>query len=800
MILICFNGISQPLVNRAGPANTVQDARLSTLYNFNVPSYVDSNAANLQLGLGLVGSLFWSTSDSSLYARHKSLYGAFWFKIGGSGGGATGSFWSLTGNLFPVVLADYGLGTNDETNLPLKTNNIQRVILPYTGLALLNDTANTKVMTFNPSSKEWGYSSWNNGGTNIYNTDGTQTVPKRNYYGLKTDTLNLDSVNLQLYDNRPYYTAPIAGTFTQRNIYTSNGGEFKRVQNGQWMSNYFIGTNYHDSASSPPLASFGGQSWYDNGNLAHIMGYHNAYNDGHFFLADFTNTSPDGNNKYLNRVLTVEHLGQPFVVFANNAINNNPQVTFGKFPSWYQTGFETYGFVNGKKFMQVDTSYFMGKNGFGTALPTTNVHINAAAGFRYVDGFEGVGKVLQDDGTGTGVAKWVSSASASTNIYNSDGTLTGNRIVRGSGTRSLNFNNINGVVIDTGKLVVRTSDGFDPVADSAFSVFDGGMHTNRGVRHENLPNLSTQDRLLGQLNSTGQVGNITIGSGLSLAGGALSATGSVTPAGNYGNVQLNRNSAFATPASDSLDFESATGLTVKGNITSTENLFLKSSGKIDFGSGLQTITHSGASKLTIQTSGADDTVQILTAGSNRAVFIVDAPSYAAEIGTKASGTGVKLGSYSGSSGVEFTGTGYFSNSTNQLNFLTTASVFNQNSGDIDFHIKGDTEDNVLYVDASANSVGIGIATPAASAKLDITSTTKGVLFPRMTTTQKNAISSPAEGLVLYDTDLKKLCVYTGSAWETITSLSLGLLVLLCLLPTLLFKRKMFYSSLNSHFI
>jgi len=39
----------------------------------------------------------------------------------------------------------------------------------------------------------------------------------------------------------------------------------------------------------------------------------------------------------------------------------------------------------------------------------------------------------------------------------------------------------------------------------------------------------------------------------------------------------------------------------------------------------------------------------------------------------------------------------------------------------------------------------------------------------MTTTQKNAISTPAEGLVLYDTTLNKLCVYTGAAWETITS-------------------------------
>jgi len=56
----------------------------------------------------------------------------------------------------------------------------------------------------------------------------------------------------------------------------------------------------------------------------------------------------------------------------------------------------------------------------------------------------------------------------------------------------------------------------------------------------------------------------------------------------------------------------------------------------------------------------------------------------------------------------------------------------------------------------------------ASAILQADSTTRGFLPPRMTTTQKNAIATPAAGLVVYDTTLAKLCVYT-TAWETITS-------------------------------
>tara|TARA_R110002012_G_scaffold263322_2_gene446048 strand:+ start:2251 stop:2691 length:441 start_codon:yes stop_codon:yes gene_type:complete len=70
---------------------------------------------------------------------------------------------------------------------------------------------------------------------------------------------------------------------------------------------------------------------------------------------------------------------------------------------------------------------------------------------------------------------------------------------------------------------------------------------------------------------------------------------------------------------------------------------------------------------------------------------------------------------------------------------------------------------------AAAGIAIGTATANSSAILDLTSTTEGLLPPRMTTAQKNAISTPATGLTIYDTNLNKLCVYTGGAWETITS-------------------------------
>lgn len=82
--------------------------------------------------------------------------------------------------------------------------------------------------------------------------------------------------------------------------------------------------------------------------------------------------------------------------------------------------------------------------------------------------------------------------------------------------------------------------------------------------------------------------------------------------------------------------------------------------------------------------------------------------------------------------------------------------------------------NILYSNnfwnQSDGGTTIGAqAVPTTSSILDVRSTTKGFLPPRMTTTQKNAISTPATGLVVFDTTLVKLAVYNGAAWETVTS-------------------------------
>lgn len=68
-------------------------------------------------------------------------------------------------------------------------------------------------------------------------------------------------------------------------------------------------------------------------------------------------------------------------------------------------------------------------------------------------------------------------------------------------------------------------------------------------------------------------------------------------------------------------------------------------------------------------------------------------------------------------------------------------------------------------------VGIGTSNPNASAVLDVESTTQGFLTPRMTTTERLAIGSPANGLMVYDTTLKSFYHYDSSStsWSKIRS-------------------------------
>ncbi len=82
---------------------------------------------------------------------------------------------------------------------------------------------------------------------------------------------------------------------------------------------------------------------------------------------------------------------------------------------------------------------------------------------------------------------------------------------------------------------------------------------------------------------------------------------------------------------------------------------------------------------------------------------------------------------------------------------------------------------VLFALTVNAQVGIGTITPDASAQLDVRSTTKGVLVPRLSSSQRAGVASPADGLLVYDTDTKGFWYFkSGSGWAQVSDSTLAL--------------------------
>lgn len=91
----------------------------------------------------------------------------------------------------------------------------------------------------------------------------------------------------------------------------------------------------------------------------------------------------------------------------------------------------------------------------------------------------------------------------------------------------------------------------------------------------------------------------------------------------------------------------------------------------------------------------------------------------------------------------------------ELEALSTQVTWRSGLGAIT-HILGPTDQNLTIGAATGKNIRL---------------LGDGFVPPCLTTAQKTAISSPTTGLVVYDLTLNKLCVYTGAAWETVSSAS-----------------------------
>jgi hypothetical protein len=105
--------------------------------------------------------------------------------------------------------------------------------------------------------------------------------------------------------------------------------------------------------------------------------------------------------------------------------------------------------------------------------------------------------------------------------------------------------------------------------------------------------------------------------------------------------------------------------------------------------------------------------------------------------------------------------------------LAGSILYTNQGGDSSSYFRNTSSRTVVnggQITLSGGTVSVSATTNGAnsdaSAIFDVQSTVKDFLPPRMTTTQKNAIASPATGLVVYDTTLNSLNTYNGSSWSS----------------------------------
>jgi len=337
-------------------------------------------------------------------------------------------------------------------------------------------------------------------------------------------------------------------------------------------------------------------------------------------------------------------------------------------------------------------------------------------------------------------------------------------------------------------------------------IVDVSADVTNKIKVENLPiSTATQTALDAKQATLVSGTNIKTINSTSLLGSGDIAI-SANPAGTAGQIQFSDGSAFAADSNlywDNTNKYLGVGETtptarvqIKGvgntsstsalfitNSDSTTNLFIKDNGEFYFGANNNTI--SGSSN------------NLFITGNN--IYFKAGGNYAHNM----TSAGLQLGNGSASptARLQVKGTGSTSATTSLLvqnsSGQTAIEVKDDKSIAIfenriydgfnqfkSFYISGNTTivsnyqaislrvfNGALYAsglevvgDGAESRVGIGTTSPNASAKLQLDSTTKGFLPPRMTTTQKNAISTPAAGLMVYDTSLNQMSYYNGSAW------------------------------------
>lgn len=377
-----------------------------------------------------------------------------------------------------------------------------------------------------------------------------------------------------------------------------------------------------------------------------------------------------------------------------------------------------------------------------------------------------------------------------TNIYNSDGTLTGNRTVTMGG---------NSLILSGGTLQVGNTSTWETYINSRTSLAGVLLRANYGVT--NQMNLTFDS--FGYLNMTGA--NFSAPNMLVTTN--LQTNGSVTFNGNnktayWVNVTdqfvmgMSGNTFVVRAASNSL----TSGGALVSTSFPTGNTTI--GGSTDAGYKLDVQGTARVAGTLRQTQGGNNYIDIIANANGSAPYIdlfysgtiaTRINSYVAMGGSFSNGNGILFGDTSGNSLdikakrvfatdlIETKSNLYLSGASgNRIQFFEPGVAYRGNigvqNGTSYIQVRTGSATNLTDGTLStifddAGSVGIGgITSVNASARLQIDSSTKGFLPPRMTSAQRTAIGTPAVGLLVYQTDATEgLYENTSTGWRIVNA-------------------------------
>jgi len=373
--------------------------------------------------------------------------------------------------------------------------------------------------------------------------------------------------------------------------------------------------------------------------------------------------------------------------------------------------------------------------------------------------------------TGTGSAGIVTIAASGSGDITNGGNTTGAAITIGTNDAfGLNFETNN---------VTRMAITGDAITGGAVTITNVTANT-----------ATVQDVLTLQTNSTGTAA-ASFGGGILFQGESSTTT-------NQDMVRLSAVWTTATHASraSALVYSDVTGagaiterfrFTPATMTTATAYTIGNSSSALTLGGSSGAVTVSTSNLLTLSGSGAGSPAMVINVTANGIsntgnIVIGSGLTYIQTSGTRSlfnfgygfaptSGTAVHNqlsfdGTFNQTGGANGTTRGIYLNQT-----LTAVADFRG----IEIAYSSATAKGIYQTGSSTTNNFVGAthfgstSAPNKAAILEITSTTKGLLLPRMDSTARDAIASPVAGLLIYNTTTNKLNVYT-TAWEAVTSL------------------------------